>query len=481
MFSFLEISDGTLANSCELTDDRNYALVSFSPVVTPLRDSVLGMHGPWAEVQEQITFHALGNTAAEAYRAAAKVNALLDNARKWYDRSSITPIRLRVLAQDSALATPLEAPIFGRAVGGPPNLGLPAVWSQTYGKYVIQNITIVFRRGGPFLTAASESAAGASTANPGVMAVTLPSTPALAGPCVVRLDGFAITAGRAIDIPDGLLLMAPSLSAATDSGLVLFQGESPTTQTLAAGATFAATADAAARASAGNVGRLNHAAAVVNVESRLYYSLASWGNARRMAVYCTVRNNSASVWTIRAENVLNDLALSTPGTPSTTIPAGPSNPQVVFLGEIDMDDGSQGFNLFAAATLISGAGTLDIDTLVCVDLTSDQAMIVSVGGYRTTLITATPSSSIDLRAEAQPLSRVDPRLRWVNNGSNTFPTAYSGAPAPWASGSIIKLIWYATHLVGGVTPYWTTQNAAGAAILSLTPTISRQTTYLLPE
>lgn len=480
MFSFLEITDGSLANTCELTDDINYALVSYAPIVTPLRDSVLGMHGPWVEVQEQITFHALGNTAAEAYRRAAAVNALLDSARRWYDRASITPIRLRVMAQDSALAAPLEAPIFGRPIGGPPNLGLPAVWSQTYGKYVIQNITITFRRGAPFLTAASESAAGAATSNPSVMAVTLASSPAIPGPCVVRLDGFSITAGRAIDIPNGVLLIAPASSAANDSGLHLAQGENPTTQTLAAGATFAVQADAAARASAGNVGRLNHAAAVAGVESRLYYVLGTWGNSRRMAVYCTVRNNSASVWTIRAENVQTDLALSTPGTPITTIGAGPSNPQVLFLGEIDMADGSQGVNIFAAATVISGACTLDIDTIVMVDLTSDQATVVQIDGHRTTLINLAPSAAIDLRLEAQPLSQVDPRARFTNGGT-TLPTNYSGAPAPWVSGSIIKLIWYATHLFGGATPYWTTQNAAGAAILSLTPTITRQRTYLLPE
>lgn len=480
MFSFVEITDGTLSTACELTNNDDYALVSYAPVVSPLRDSLLSMRGPWAEVQEQITFHAMGTTAAEAYHNAAAVNALFDNARRWYDRSSITPVRLRVMAQDTTLAAPLEAPIFGRVVGGPPNLALPAVWSQTYGKYVIQNITITFRRGAPFLPTTSESAAGSATANPSVMAVTMPSSPVIPGPCVIRLDGFSITAGRAIDIPDAVLLLAPSLSAATDSGLHLAQGESPTTQTLAAGATFASTADAAARASAGNVGRLNHAAAVAGVESRLYYVLGSWGNSRRMAVYCTVRNNSASVWTIRAENVQTDLALSTPGTLTTTIDAGPSNPQVLFLGEIDMADGSQGINIFATATIISGTCTLDIDTIVMVDLTDGQAMIVQIEGHRTTLVNLVPSALLDLRVEAQPLLLVDPRARYTNGGT-TLPTSYSGAPAPWVSGSIIKMVWYATHLFGGATPYWTTQNAAGAAVLSLTPTITRQTTYLIPE
>jgi hypothetical protein len=178
---------------------------------------------------------------------------------------------------------------------------------------------------------------------------------------------------------------------------------------------------------------------------------------------------------------MNDQALSTPGTLVTTIPAGPSNPTVLFLGELDMPQGSQGINVFATATVNTGACTLDIDTLLMVDLTSGQTTIVQINGHRTTLITATPSSSIDLRVETQPLALVDPRVRWVNNSANTFPTSYSGSPSLWVAGSIIKSVWYATHLFGGVTPYWTTQNASGAAIVSLTPTITRQATYLLPE
>lgn len=480
MFSFLELTDGVVADACELTDHTRFALVHYGPIVAPLVDNVLSVHGPWAEAQEQLTVHALGTTAADAYHNAAALNALLDNARRWWDRSSITPIRLRATAQDSTLAKPLEAPIYGRPIGGPPNMALPAVWSEQFGKYVIQNMTVAFRRGGPFLTAASESAAGAATANPSVMAVTMPSSPATPGPCVFSLAGFALTAGRAIDIPNGVLLMAPANSAATDNGLAMVEGESPFNTTLAAGAAFASTADAAARASAGNVGRLNHAGAVAGVESRLSYSTATWGNARRMAVYCTVRNNSASVWTIRAENLQTDLALSTPGTLVTTIPAGPSNPQVLFLGELDMPSGSSGVSIYATATTISGACTLDIDTLVMVDLTSGQATILQVTGYRTTLITATPSSAVQLEVRTRPLTDVDPYAVWTNLG-NLFPTSYSGSPAVWMSGSVIKAVWYATHLFGGTTPYWTTQNAAGAAILSLTPTITRQTAYLLPE
>lgn len=199
-----------------------------------------------------------------------------------------------------------------------------------------------------------------------------------------------------------------------------------------------------------------------------------------MAVFCTVRNNSASVWSIRAENVRVDLALATPGTRTTVIAAGPSNPQVLFLGELDYMDGSEGLNIYAAATTISGTCTLDIDTIAIVDMTDGRAIILQVSGRRVTMLNLLPSSAVDLRVETRPLLDPNPRARHTQGGAS-LPTSYSGSPSVWLGGSVIKLLWYATHLFGGTTPYWTTQNAAGSAAVSLTPTITRQTTYLVCE
>lgn len=478
MFEFLELTDGTVGNACELTDGISYALVSFAPVIPPLRDDLLGARSPWAETQAVITFHSMGETAAVAYAAARALNSLLDNARRWADGLSVTPIRLRAKAQGSTLPV-LEAPVFGRARGGPPNMALPAIYSTTYQKYVIENITITMTLGTPFLSKLSESASGSAVANPGVMTVTMPSAPATPGPCVVTLAGFALSASAVLDIPDGYLLLATD-PFALGGGIALFQGESPFTQTLAAGAAFTATADATARASNGNVGRLNHAAAAAGAESRLFYALLNWGASRRMAVFCTVRNNSASVWSIRAENVRVDLALATPGTRTTVIAAGPSNPQVLFLGELDYMDGSEGLNIYAAATTISGTCTLDIDTIAIVDMTDGRAIILQVSGRRVTMLNLLPSSAVDLRVETRPLLDPNPRARHTQGGAS-LPTSYSGSPSVWLGGSVIKLLWYATHLFGGTTPYWTTQNAAGSAAVSLTPTITRQTTYLVCE
>jgi hypothetical protein len=475
MFQYVAITDGT--TTVELTDGINYALISYAPIVAPIRDGLLGGDGQYSDVTESLTFHAIGCTAAEAYAAAAAVNALLDQARRWWMGQSVAAVRLVVQPQGSTIGQ-VSVVLKGRAPGGPSNITLPALYHAYYSKYVIQNITLQVVRHGLFL-GALESASAAAANNPSVRTITMPSTPAVPGPLRLDFTGFAVSAGGAIDIPAGFLFVGPN------NAFSLQEAESPVATTLAAGATYVSTADAAARASAGSVGRLNHAASALNAESIISFTpSAALQAANMIGVYCTYRNNSASTWSIRASSYIGSVA-ALAYTPTQQIPAGPGNPTTIFLGALaaQVINGTSFIrvNINAAITLISGAGTLDLDTIVLADLSTGATYVIAINGSLSNVGVGLGGSALTLAIENKPQTFITPNVRIDAAAGFFVPQTPGGVTALTSKSAIIQAIWYATHLFGGITPYWTTQNAAGAAILQIGVNITRQLASLVPQ
>jgi hypothetical protein len=475
MFQYVALTDGV--SLCELTDGVSYALISYAPSVAPLRDSKLGGDGQYSDVTESITVHALGCTAAEAYANAAALNSLLDGARRFWLGQAVSPVLLKVQAQNSALA-PLAALVKGRAPSTPPALALPAVYHEYYGKYVIESISLQFVRRGLWL-GASESASASAANNPSVRSVTMPTSPTVPGPLEIDFTGFTTSAGTGnIDIPSGFVFVGPN------NAFNLQEGEAANTAGLAAGATFVSTADAAARASAGNVGHLNHSLAAVGAESTLSWTLpAAFLNATRVGIFCTYRNNGAASWTIRASALLATSSLGARVfTPLTTIAAAASNPQAIYVGSISGKNGFDTVELRVALTGGAGVGTIDVDTILIVDLSSDAAFALALGANQFALGASFASKNAQVTIDYTPNTRRDADVKTtVLTTAAILATGYSGDAAIVGAGGTLQAVWYATHLYNGATPYWTTQNNAGAAILQIGATITRRLAYLVPQ
>jgi len=469
MFQYLAISDGT--TTVELTDMANYALVSYAPTIAPLRDNDLGGSGPFEDVGDTLIFHALGETAALAYANADAVNRLLDQARRWWRGETVNAVTISAQAQGATDITSYVAALKGRSVGGPPNMALPATWSEYYNKYIIQNIQIQCGRRGQFLHG-SENASAAAAANPAVLSVAMPSSPAIPGPLKLQFTGFTTDGSGSANIPSCYAFVGPV------AAFSLQQGEAAAL-VLAAAASFASTADAAARASAGSVGRLNHAAVVLGAESLLYWTLpAAFLNSTRIAIYCTYRTNTAAPWTIRGEayrTVAPSLAGAT--TPYQTIPGAASNPTVLFVGIVGSAVGFDTAGLRIARTGSVGTDTIDIDTIVFVDVSDPEVYVVALANTGSTISTGANSKNIETIIDNDPNTRPLPFVHTdVLTTAIVLMRGYTGDAALTVSGSPIGVIWYATH-----TTFWTTQNIAFSATLNIGATITRRLAASVPQ
>lgn len=207
MFQFVELSDGTTA--CELTDGINYALVSYAPQISTLRNSLLGGQGPYDTVVDSLTVHALGTTAAEAYANASALSRLIDTANRWWLDQNATPVILRAQVQDSTKA-PLRAILYGP----PPNAGravvLPPQWSEYFGKYVVQNLVVQCVRGGEWLHNTVDVAASANASHPTIHTCTFSTAAATQTPIDLSLSGA--TAADVFNYQEGFVLIGPTSS-----------------------------------------------------------------------------------------------------------------------------------------------------------------------------------------------------------------------------------------------------------------------------
>lgn len=470
MFSFLEISDGTVATACELTDNVNYALVGYAPVVAPLRDSLLGGQGPYDTVADAITVHALGTTAALAYAAADRLNALLDQAWRWWHGERVTAVNLRALAQDTTLTSPVVALVRGRAPSGPANLALPAVWSQEYGRYVIQNIQIQFVRGPEFF-GTTQTATSGSAAMPSVLSATFAAGALTTwSPMVATLSGPLRRSVLALQL--GYLIVAPQ------NRIEIIEGES---MTFSGSGLATSTADAAAHASSGSVMRLSNAPAAAQLTKAFTANFAA--NAYQVACFAAVRVNGtpAAPITMRVILYRNTAPVGIgPTVPIDYVYFEVANiPQPVFLGIID------GVSPFTSVQLqtewTENPVTIDIDYLVFVALNNAPdarvvATVIDPNDY-TPFTGIASTSPLSVVYDPQALSQIAPVVtgREATTGTDE-PWSVIGDPFLVSKEAIMTGMWLSTH-----GTFWRPWDTTAAAAISFTLALSRRVPFLLPQ
>lgn len=465
MFQYVEIIGTTQSGAigCILTDGIHYALTSYGPVVAPRNDNDLG--AVYADVEESITLHALGCTAAEAYAAVAAINDLMDQAWRWQMGEDVEAVRLRLQAQGSMLQ-PIEAAIVGRAPGAGLNTVLPATWSADYGKYVVQDVTIQFTRHGQLLAPIETTAASSSAANPTVQTRTFATSIDILSPLNVQLASLPTTAGG--DLSSGVLLVADTVQRIEITEAEGFATAGP----------YSTVADAANNARGGSVKRFTPAGAGAFASTDLL-SLGTFdGTVQRMDVWAAVRNNSATrTYTIRAASA--GFAQGSPVVgafgPLVSVGFASQLPQIVFLGTLVSRNGHAYLRLDCMVDTVAGAGTLDIDYFVCHARDNDACSAIVNAAVADLSIF---SASYDLLVQHRLLNEPQPRLILENSGGTAY-LGYNGNAILNTQGDIVATAWLAT---GGLTAqnYWRYSNAAGT-VVSLALTASRNRAYLIPE
>lgn len=485
-FPYLALTDGTdtvtFMDGAGGTPNWPLAENGWAPAIAGLRTSPLGGRGPYADVEEQLTCNILGTTAALCYANLDTLARLLDKAERWWLRGeTISPVLLKYAPQGSTIAStaaPLVAIVLGRAGGDEKSgIGLPQDISEAGMLYEIYGVKVSLLRRGPWI-GASETASATAVANPAILTITMPSTALIPSPIEIDFTGFATQASNGyINMPTGFVLIGPN------NAFALLQGESPTATGGKAGlATYTSTADSTARASGGSVGRLDHAAVAIGTQSYIGWALpAAFLNSTRIGIYLTYRNNSATSWTIRAEAVrvadMHAAIIDRPSTPITQIPAAIGNPTAIYLGAVAGRHGFDKVDLAFVRTGGSGTATLDIDTIVAVDLSTGAAYTLAFQGMDGFLGTALAAKTVVFAINFNPAVTRDPEasVALLTTGFQAALTA-TGDLAFCANGLIVQAIWYATN-----STFWTTQNDAFGATLSIGATVIRRLAFLSPQ
>jgi hypothetical protein len=469
MLSFLEITDGV--TSLELTDNISYALVSYAPTIAPLRESLLGGQGPYDVATDTITVHAMGVTAALAYTAADKLQTLLEQSFRWWQGEKVSAVTIRAVAQDSVLTSPVVALVRGRATGAPAGLTLPPIWHEHFGKYVIQGITISFVRG-PLFQGATQSATSNTAGMPSVLTATFaagavdhltPMVATLSGPLNRSVLAFQL----------GYLLLAPV------NRIELIEAE---TMTPTGTGTATSTADAAAHASAGSVMRLSASPASLRLQKTFSAPFAA--NAFQVAIFATVRVNSAPTnpITMRAQLFRNSAGVFGPIVPISNTYFGTAGiPQPVFLGIIDMPPASPATSMSITTEWANVAVTIDIDVVVCIALNNAHdaraiAAIIDPTAY-TPFSGASATSPLSLVFDPQNLTQIAPGVigREATGGTDE-PWPINGDAYLVSKEAVVTAMWLTT-----MGTNWRPWDTTAAAQISFTLALSRRAPYLLPQ
>lgn len=447
MYQYVALTDGT--TTIDLTSDP-YALVAYAPGVAYRNDNELGPL--YADVQDSITVHVVGCTAAECYANAAALNALLDQAWRWWQGETVAAVRLQIQAQDSTLALPLEAPIKGRAPGSPAPLALPEQWPELAGKYVIPDVTIQFVRYGQLLYPTAETGSSTASANPTVQSITISSPTAISSP-----TGLTCTFQNAGVDTAGYMDRGILLTASAASRLQIYD-----TLDFTYGTNVANFNDSANLARNTNVARYSPGV----LASGLGAALAGFDStARLVAVYAAVRpNTAATVFTIQL--VLTSASGTTVAGPVTVVDSSALTPRIVFLGIVRTRQDISNVSLQLTASAASG--TLDINYFAIQAIDDETSGALAVfdsleGGH---------AGGIPLAVDTKILSEPTALVTSLSAGI-TYNLTYQGRPIFYTRGALVATI-LATDLT-----FW--RVADGVTLLNTVFAATRYGAYLVPR
>jgi len=471
-FPYLVMTDGTLTATFA---DGLGGLTSYAPVrgtwavaITTRRRAALG-RGPWNEVIEEWELNIRGADAATALSNLETLVRLLDNAdRFWRLGENVSPVLLKYTPQGSTLfttANPSQALVIGRAPGDETNLTLPAIFNDVGMYYEIRGVRLRFLRTGQWLNPTAETASSSVAAIPTVQSATLASTLTISSPTKLTYD-FTVAG-----VPTYIDSSSPSfvLTANSTSRLQIYEGEAASFA-----APWATQADAAARARGGSVIRYSPGA----LSATLFWAFASFdANARRVAVWAAVRNNSTTtVFTLRPA-LWSSAGIPQSIGPLTTIDASIQTPRIVFLGIMSAQQAVYGLEFDATASAASG--TLDIDYLVVHAVDDETSTTVALYSQVATVYAVPVLTPGYTPAVLDPRALSAPTPLATAGTSPIVVSPYNGDAYIMTKGATVAAVWLGVANPAVSGSFWrpSTVGSVGSAAI----TVARSNGYLSPR
>ncbi len=467
--NYLVITDGT--TTATFADGAggltNYAVTgdAWAPVVGVINPSEFGP--PFVDVVEDIPIQITGATVAAATLNLQTLNSLITKAQRWWKGEAVNAVEIRLAMEGStvaATATPLSAPIYGP----PPGELAVQLPADFYGPVLLDNFYIVnarlrfVRRGWWTLpTSAVQSATSISQTNGDLHTLTFPDLTIY--PSQTKLMVNAVRVGASV--PSSYLAVSED-----DLGILIVAAEGGSGST-----DYTSVADSARLARNTNVLRFTPTVMTERLSSTIV--IAPEADGRLFAVLANIRNNSATTsFQVRAALRNN---VSVLGVRSFTllrlIQANNTTPQWYHLGMVALGATPELIQLGITASAASG--TLDIDTVVLVDLTNRSwIMEVRNDGLLTTGVGA---QTYDVLIAPHGYAPYRPNVRFEDGSAQVVPLSYNGNIYLMTVASAIYAVWLGT--TGSVANDRWRQAIAADALLAGTMVADRSITYLAPE
>lgn len=455
--TILRLTDGT--STVDLiwhsTANRKYILArdDWAPSVAGRRQSLLGSKGLYNDVLEDITIHVCGDTANDAMVNLELVMRLLDQAEDWRRGDRSTPTRLQYAPTGGTLR---EAIILGRPFDEEANaLSLAETFNSNLNAFTLENIHLRFLRTGAWLLPTVDTAASAAGAHPSILSATFATSHPTLSPVDLTLSGFT-----RVDVPFfqyGYWVIAPA------SRITLGEGETIGWSMSSGLATATVTADAAGKASGGNVRRL--AGNISSYDGVVPVS----GSPHRVAVFAAVRvNNSATVATAYAIGNSNGTLVA--NTTAQNISYNGGLPQLLNLGTlITREDLTSIFARITITTL--GANGIDCDYVVAVDMADEQSRILALNDpYSARFASLAAGTAATASVLSNALTEPSPGIKLACSTQSAYVT-YSGDAYVSVAGNNIAML-----LMTSGSAFWT----PGAAVTSVL-TASRYKAAIVPQ
>ena len=434
----------------------------WAPAIAGLREDQLGGQGPYAEVVEEWECNILGETPAIAQANLATLARLLEQADRWRKGESVNAVLFKVSpvgATVSSLENPLQATILSRAGSDPAAVSLPVTFNRDLHAFMIAGVRVRFVRQGALLANTEVSASSAATTNGDLATITIAATD---DPSPTRIQATNYGVGDGDSAPlnnfeDSFIALVDSVDRLV---IVNAEGMAPSTD-------YTSVVDSATAARNTNVLRYTP---TITTERRSAAVSVTVNNAvKLLAVFAALRNNSST--TSFRLRIRVDSAISA-YTPELYIPpfVGAALPKWQFVGLVPMTSPPT-LSVYAAITASAAAGSLDIDSVVLLDVTdpTHYAFVVGKVGI------GASATETTLVHDHQLLSKPTPNLK-----ENTdYLVPYKGDLVFYTSGGTLYLLSMGTG-ARAISDRWR-QCSITTTVLSQTWTAWRRTAFLTPQ
>lgn len=441
-------------------DVGEYALVSYSPGIAPVRRSRLGGAGEYDEVADQLIVHVMGGTPAQAVGAFERLMGAFDQAERWGREISPEGVQIRGQIQGGTVGE-LACMVLGAMPDQPPATPSPQPDELT-GGWVIRDVTLAFRRRGLWLDPDPETTATGNEPVGTLMASywsggTWPTLSPMQVDLISDDDGYS---GEVMT--SAFWLMAGDTSQFAIIDVSSMAGTGATVAESAAN--FALSGTSTRRITPGT-----SALVVMTILSAAYASIPS--RCATLHVFAHVRPASATpAWAMRAAD---SGYISV--TPWASVPqiAGTS---VVYLGALTRgQDGWRTISIEIVCVASSYPQTLDVDSIIF--LAEDETtQILALNGASFQM---DMTADVGWRVDARPLAGVSPRALYQSYPSASTQIGFSvlGDMYVQSRGSGLCGMLYAAP----GTSVWRMRNSGASAVVDCSLAALRWRGYRVPQ